>query len=155
MNPYFLLEPNAVAIVAAKSKDAILHALAERFSDTYGFEAAEVLERLNERECLGSTGFGRGVAIPHARADGQGQRRPVVALLKLEEPVDFDAADGMPIDLVFGLVSPENSGATHLHALAAISRLVRDERIHEALSEAPDAEALFGLMSNAADRDAA
>ena len=59
------------------------------------------------------------------------------------------------MDLVFGLVSPEQCGATHLHALAAISRLVRDERIHEALNEAPDAEALYGLVSNAADRDAA
>ena len=55
----------------------------------------------------------------------------------------------MPVDLVFGLLSPENSGATHLHALAAISRLVRDERVHEALSEAPDAEALYGLLANA------
>ena len=62
-----------------------------------------------------------------------GVNRPVAALLKLEEPVDFDAADGLPVDLVFGLLSPENSGATHLHALAAISRLVRDERVHDAL----------------------
>ena len=61
----------------------------------------------------------------------------------------------MPVDLVFGLVSPENGGVGHLHALAAISRLVRDERVHDALSEAPDAEALYGLISNAADRDAA
>jgi PTS system nitrogen regulatory IIA component len=76
-------------------------------------------------------------------------------LLRLSEPTEFAAADGMPVDLVFGLVSPENSGAAHLHALAAISRLVRDERIHEALSEAPDAEALYGLISNVADRDAA
>ena len=153
MNAHFLLEPNAVAIVKAKSKDAILAELAERFAESYALDSAEVLERLNERESLGSTGFGRGVAIPHARVEGP--RRPVAVLLKLAEPVDFAAADGMPVDLVFGLVSPENSGATHLHALAAISRLVRDERIHEALSEAPNAEALYGLMSNAADRDAA
>lgn len=153
MNAHFHLDPAAVAIVAAKSKDAILEALAAQFAAAYRLDAAEVLERLNERESLGSTGFGRGVAIPHARVDGV--NRPVAALLKLAEPTDFDAADGMAVDLVFGLVSPEQCGATHLHALAAISRLVRDERIHEALSEAPDVEALYGLVSNAADRDAA
>jgi PTS system nitrogen regulatory IIA component len=153
MNSHYLFEPSAVAIVSAKTKAAILEALADRFADSYDLDAAEVLERLNERECLGSTGFGRGVAIPHARVEGL--NRPVAALLKLTEPTDFAAADGMPIDLVFGLVSPEHSGATHLYALAALSRLVRDERVHEALSEAPDTEALYGLVSNAADRDAA
>jgi PTS system nitrogen regulatory IIA component len=153
MTAHFHLDPAAVAIVTAKSKDAILEALARQFAAAYDLDAAAVLERLNEREHLGSTGFGRGVAIPHARVEGL--KRPVAALLKLADPVDFNAADGLPVDLVFGLVSPEQCGATHLHALAAISRLVRDERIHEALSEAPDAEALYGLVSNAADRDAA
>jgi PTS system nitrogen regulatory IIA component len=82
-------------------------------------------------------------------------RRPVAPHLHPDEPFDYVAADGMPVDLVFGLVSPESSGVGHLHALAAISRLVRDERVHDALSEAPDAEALYGLLANAADRDAA
>ena len=153
MNAHFLLDPSAVEIVTAKSKQSILETLARRFAASYGLDAAAVLERLQERENLGSTGFGRGVAIPHARVEGF--RRPVAALLKLEEPVDFAAADGMPVDLVFGLVSPETSGVGHLHALAAISRLVREERIHDALTEAPDAEALYGLIANASDRDAA
>jgi PTS system nitrogen regulatory IIA component len=153
MNPHFLFEPDAVGIVSAKSKDSILELLARRFADSYGLDAGDVLDRLQEREHLGSTGFGRGVAIPHARVDGL--RRPVAALLKLKEPVAFAAADGLPVDLVFGLVSPEQSGVAHLHALAAISRLVRDERVHDALSEAPDVEALYGLIANAADRDAA
>ena len=153
MNAHFHLDPAAVAIVTARSKDAILEVLAGQFATAYKLDAAEVLERLNERESLGSTGFGRGVAIPHARVAGL--KRPVAALLKLAEATDFNAADGLPVDLVFGLVSPEHCGAAHLHALAAISRLVRDERIHEALSEAPDGEALYGLVSNAADRDAA
>ena len=153
MNAHFLLDPAAVAIVDATSKDAIFEQLAALFAESYGVEATKVLEGLQEREALGSTGFGRGVAIPHARIEGL--RRPVAALLKLSDPVDFAAADGLPVDLVFGLVSPENSGVGHLHALAAISRLVRDERIHEALNEAPDAEVLYGLISNATDRDAA
>ena len=153
MNAHFLLDPAAVAIVDVTSKDAIFEQLAALFAESYGVEATKVLEGLQEREALGSTGFGRGVAIPHARIEGL--RRPVAALLKLSDPVDFAAADGLPVDLVFGLVSPENSGVGHLHALAAISRLVRDERIHEALNEAPDAEVLYGLISNATDRDAA
>ena len=153
MNAHFLIDPAAVAIVDVTSKDAIFEQLAVLFAESYGVEATKVLEGLQEREALGSTGFGRGVAIPHARIEGL--RRPVAALLKLSDPVDFAAADGLPVDLVFGLVSPENSGVGHLHALAAISRLVRDERIHEALNEAPDAEVLYGLISNATDRDAA
>jgi PTS system nitrogen regulatory IIA component len=153
MNAHFLLDPTAVEIVSATTKQSILELLAQRFAASYGLDAANVLDRLQERENLGSTGFGRGVAIPHARVEGL--RRPVAALLRLEEPVDFAAADGLPVDLVIGLVSPEHSGVGHLHALAAISRLVRDERVHDALTEAPDVEAMYGLIANAADRDAA
>jgi PTS system nitrogen regulatory IIA component len=153
MNPVYSMKPEAVAIVEASDKHAIMAELARTFASGWKLDPELVLERLDERERLGSTGFGRGVAIPHARFPGL--RRPAAALLKLRHPVDFAAADGMPVDLVFGLLSPEHSGATHLHALAAISRLVRDERVHEALSEAPDEAALFGLLTNATDRDAA
>src|SRR3546814_10989545 len=97
------------------------------FGEAYGLDPVMVLDRLEERERLGSTGFGRGVAIPHARCPAI--HRPVVVLLRLEDPVDFAAADGMPGDLVFGLLSPENAGATHLHALAALSRLGSDHTL--------------------------
>jgi PTS system nitrogen regulatory IIA component len=153
MTSLFSLRPDAVGTIKAETKHEILERLAQRFAETYGLEAAEVLERLEERERLGSTGFGRGVAIPHARVTGI--KRPVAALLRLAEPVDFDAADAMPVDLVFGLLSPESAGVAHLHALAAISRLVRDERMHEAFNEAKDADALYALLTNATDRDAA
>jgi nitrogen PTS system EIIA component len=69
--------------------------------------------------------------------------------------VAFDAADGMPVDLVFGLLSPEAAGAAHLHALAAISRMMRDEKLHAAMIEAADGEALYALLANGIDRDAA
>ena len=153
MSPLFSIKPEAVAIIDAADKHAILHKLSETFAASYGLDADLVLEHLEERERLGSTGFGRGVAIPHARISGVS--RPVSVLLKLRQPADVAAADGLPVDLVFGLLSPENSGATHLHALAAISRLMRDERVHEALSDAPNKEALYGLLTNATDRDAA
>jgi PTS system nitrogen regulatory IIA component len=154
MSPLFSIKPEAVALVDAGDKQAILEKLSDVFAASYGLDAGEVLEHLEERERLGSTGFGRGVAIPHARM-ARVAGRPVAALLKLRHPADFAAADGLAVDLVFGLLSPENSGATHLHALAAISRLMRDDRVRDALSNAPDAEALYGLLTNATDRDAA
>ena len=153
MSSNFVLKPESVTLESAGSKGEILEKLAGVFASAFTLDAAVVLEQLQERECLGSTGFGRGIAIPHARMSGI--NRPLVALLKLDKAADFDAADGLPVDLVFGLLSPENCGATHLHALAEISRLARDERMHEALSDAPDAEALYALLTNVTDRDAA
>ena len=153
MNSNFAIKPEAVRVVQADSKDEILELLSGLLAEAWSLEPAQVLEHLEERESLGSTGFGRGVAIPHARMPDL--NLPVAALLKLERPVAFDAADGLPVDLVFGLLSPANSGATHLHALAEISRLVRDDRVHDALSDAPDAEALYSLLANVTDRDAA
>lgn len=153
MNASFAIKPEAVAILCAKDKPAILEELARLFEKAWDLNAEQVLENLEEREMLGSTGFGRGVAIPHARLAGVA--RPIAALIRLQRQVDFDAADGMPVELVIGLLSPENSGVAHLHALAAISRLVRDERMRDALVEAPDEEAIYGLLTNATDRDAA
>lgn len=153
MTALFTLAPEAVATVRLDSKPAILGAIAERFAAVYALDAGLVLERVAEREALGSTGFGRGVAIPHARLPQL--NRPVAAFLRLEAPVAFEAADGMPVDLIFGLLSPEHAGAAHLHALASISRMMRNDAMHEALSQAPSDEALYGLLSNVIDRDAA
>ncbi len=157
MNANFKLLPEAVAIVGATDKQRILETLAKRLADSYSLDQDEVLEGLEEREKLGSTGFGSGVAIPHARMDDL--TRPVAALLRLESPVDFDSADAMPVDLVIGLLSPSNAGVAHLHALAAISRMVRDEATYDALVNAADAEALNALLTNISgsgiDRDAA
>ncbi|MGN6497136.1 MAG: PTS sugar transporter subunit IIA [Tsuneonella sp.] len=153
MNPHFKLLPEAVWVGEAAGKAQILELLAGRLAEVYGLERAVVLEGLQEREMLGSTGFGRGVALPHARIEKL--TRPVAALLRLSAPVDFAAADGMPVDLVVGLLSPANAGVAHLQALAAISRLARDEDIHRALTEAADAETLYALLTNATDRDAA
>ena len=153
MDPHFTLEPDAVRVTRVADKSAALRFLSEICAETYGLDAKEVEACLLEREELGSTGFGRGVAIPHARL-GQ-VNRPVAALLKLSSPVAFDAADGMPVELAFGLISPENAGAAHLHALAAISRMVREETTHRILMEATDAETLRASLANANDRDVA
>ncbi len=153
MSALFTLLPEAVGTIRADDKQAILRQLADRFAAVYALDVHTVIERIEERERLGSTGFGRGVAIPHARIEGL--TRPVAVFFRLETPVSFDAADGLPVDLVFGLLSPDQAGVAHLHALAAISRLMRDERMHQALTEAPGSEALYGLLSNVIDRDAA
>lgn len=153
MTALFTLLPDAVGTIRADSKAEILEQLAAKFASVYDLDAAVVLTRIEERERLGSTGFGRGVAIPHARITGI--TRPVAAFLRLDAPVVFDAADGMPVDLVFGLLSPEHAGAAHLHALAAISRMMRDDAMHAALNLAPGTEAIYGLISNVIDRDAA
>ena len=153
MTALFTLDQQAVRMVRADTKQQILADLSRCFSDVYALDFEIVSEGIEEREKLGSTGFGRGVAIPHARIDKL--ERPVAAFFRLENPVEFAAADGMPVDCVFGLLSPSQAGATHLQALAAISRLMRDERMHERLVSAPDAEALYGLLVNVIDRDAA
>lgn len=149
----FTLLPEAVGTIRAESKPAILEMLADRFAAVYGLDRDVVLAGIRQRESLGSTGFGRGVAIPHARVAGV--HRPVAVFLRLEAPVLFDAADGMPVDIIFGLLSPEHAGAIHLHALAAISRMMRDEAMRQALVDAPDSEALYGLLCNVIDSHAA
>jgi len=153
MSALYLLDPAAVGSCHAVSKNEVLVALAARFADVYDLDVTLVQDLIEERERLGSTGFGRGVAIPHARIPGL--RRPVCAVLRLAAPVSFDSADGLPVDIVFGLLSPDQSGATHLHALAAISRMMRDDRLRDRLSDASDDEAVFALLTSETDRHAA
>lgn len=153
MTVTFKIVPNAVVSTDAEDKAAILERLAALFAHAYGLGADEVLEALEERERLGSTGFGRAIALPHARMENL--NRPIAALMRLANPVEYNSADGLPVDLVIGLISPANAGAMHLHALAEISRLVRDEATHDALAGAQDEEQLYALLTNASSRDAA
>lgn len=153
MDVNLALSPQAILFDRIDSKPKVLAALAELLAGAYGLDQNEVLENLEAREALGSTGFGRGVAIPHCRS--KDIRRPSLALIRLEAPIDFAAADALPVTLVCGLVSPENAGATHLHALAAISRLTRDEAKLQMLADAPTTEAAFTLLTEQFERDAA
>ena len=149
----YTLIPEAVCTSRADSKQAILDEVADCFAHAYRLDRDEVREGIGLREEIGSTGFGRGVAIPHARLHGL--KRPVAVFFRLAAPVDFEAADALPVDLVFALLSPDAAGASHLHALAAISRLMRDESIQASLIAAKREDELFGLLSNVIDRDAA
>lgn len=127
----------------ARCKREVLSAMAERASELTGIPAEAIRETLQEREQLGSTGVGRGVAIPHGKIEGLSQ---VIGLLaRLETPVDFDAVDDQPVDLVFLLLAPVNATAAHLKALAKVSRLLRDDESRQALRGAKTAEALFAI----------
>jgi PTS system nitrogen regulatory IIA component len=135
------------------NKRSLLKQLAELAAQRLGLDSAPVLAAINEREQLGSTGFGQGVAIPHAKVDGLDRIHGYFA--RLGEPVDYKAIDGRPVDLLFLLLSPPNAGADHLKALAAISRVTRDAAMLERLRGARSRDALAALLMGADERDAA
>lgn len=141
-----LASPDAVlASVKATGKKALLADLAARGAPLLGVEERRLFDRLLERERLGSTGIGGGIAIPHARLASVTQPRGLFA--RLGHPVDFDAIDDRPVDLVFLLVAPEGAGADHLKALARVSRLLRDRALVEKLRATEGAEALYALLT--------
>ncbi|HEV2595135.1 MAG TPA: PTS sugar transporter subunit IIA [Sphingomicrobium sp.] len=135
------------------NKRSLLKQLAELAGQRLGIDAASILAGLNEREQLGSTGFGHGVAIPHAKIDGLNRIYGLFA--RLGEAVEYKAIDGKPVDLVFLLLSPPGVGAEHLKALAAISRVTRDAATLERLRGARSRDALAAVLMGADERDAA
>jgi nitrogen PTS system EIIA component len=135
------------------SKDALLSTLAALAAKNYGFDANAAQESLVERERLGPTGFGGGTAIPHCKVAGLDG--PVGVFARLEKPVEYEAIDDEPVDLVFALFSPVNDGAAHLKALAEVSRMFRDEASRAQLRGAKDADALYALLAGFEERDAA
>jgi PTS system nitrogen regulatory IIA component len=149
-----LLGPGAIlAQIDAPNKKQLLQDLSQHASAALGLEAHDIFDILWERERLGTTGVGYGIAIPHGRIGGLTQVRGFFA--RLSAPVAFEAVDDRPVDLVFLLLSPESAGADHLHALATVSRLLRDSKLCESLREARDAAALERLLSTAATAQAA
>lgn len=149
-----IVAPEALhAGLNATSKKHLMQELAQRAADAYGLSQRPVFEALLERERLGSTGMGRGVAIPHARLEGLD--RIVGVFSRLQKPIDYDAADGEPVDLVFALFAPEDSGADHLRALARISRSLRDASICSKLRSADQAAAIYAVLTNPVNSKAA
>jgi len=135
------------------NKRSLFKQLADLAAQRLGIGAGVALAGLNEREQLGSTGFGQGVAIPHAKIEGLPQIYSLFA--RLSEPVDYKAIDSRPVDLVFLLLSPPDAGAEHLKALAAISRVTRDGATLERLRGARTRDALAAVLMGADERDAA
>lgn len=149
-----LLSPEAVIpSLKAKTKKQLLQELSARAARLTGLEERYVFDTLLQRERLSSTGLGQGIAIPHAKFAGL--KRITGIFARLAEPVDFDAADGAPVDIVFLLLAPEGAGADHLKALARISRLLREGPAVEKLRASKDAGALYAVLTESTTSHAA
>ena len=141
-----LVAPNAVmpALAVATKKQA-LQELAARAAALCGQSESSIFEILQQREKLGSTAVGNGVAIPHGKLPKLGRLFGLFA--RLEKPIDFEALDGQPVDLVFLLLAPEGAGADHLKALARVARLLRDPAVAAKLRESQTADALYAALA--------
>ena len=141
-----LVAPNAVIpALKANSKRQALTELAAKAAELSGQNERTILEILQQREKLGSTGVGNGIAIPHGKLPKLGRLFGLFA--RLDRPIDFEALDGQPVDLVFLLLAPEGAGADHLKALARVARLLRDSEVARKLRDSRDAEALYAVLA--------
>lgn len=141
-----ILKADAVkSIASCTSKKRLFHDLGELAEASYGLNAVDVIDALIDRENLGPTGVGQGIALPHARMP---QTDKVVGLfLRLEKPLDFDAVDRQPVDLVFALIAPQDAGVDHLKALALVSRTLRNNAICTKLRANSDANTLHTILT--------
>ncbi len=137
----------------ASSKKQALQDLARRAADITGLHERAIFDVLMERERLGTTGVGNGIAIPHGKMANLDRLYGLFA--RLEHSVDFQSIDEQPVDLIFLLLAPESAGADHLKALARVSRLLRDGSVCEKLRGTDDAEALFALLTESMENRAA
>ena len=146
MNISDLLAPDAILpALKAQTKKQLLQELAARAHQITRMPERRIFETLVERERLGTTGVGAGIAIPHGRL---GEAKTITGVFaRLETPIDYEAVDGQPVDLVFTLLAPEDAGADHLKALARVSRLLRNAATCEKLRATSSAEALYAILT--------
>jgi PTS system nitrogen regulatory IIA component len=141
-----LVMPDAVIpTLRANGKKQVLQELAAKAAELTGQDERTVHEILLQRERLGSTGVGNGIAIPHGKLAKLDRLFGLFA--RLDHPIDFEALDGQPVDLVFLLLAPESAGADHLKALARIARLLRDSAVADRLRESRDAQAIYAVLA--------
>ena len=149
-----ILAPDGVdEAVGVTSKKGLLQHLATVSARRIGVDAREIAAALAEREKLGSTGFGGGVALPHVRLPGTDRISGFFA--RLATPLQYQAVDRLPVDLVFMLASPVDAGADHLKALARVSRVMRDKQMLAKLRGARSRDAIYALLTGGEARDAA
>jgi PTS system nitrogen regulatory IIA component len=148
-----LVQDGVIPTLKAKSKKQALHMLSERAAELTLLPARDIYNTLLQREALGSTGMGRGIAIPHVKF--RQLDRIVCLFARLDEPIDFDSIDGEPVDIVFLLLAPEHASGDHLKALARISRLLREPSALERLRAARDRSALYAVLTAPATSHAA
>ena len=141
-----LLSPDAIlSALRVNGKKQALQEMSERAAQVSGLSAREIFDALLQRERLGSTGVGDGIAIPHGKLANCKHIFGIFA--RLERPIDFEALDGLPVDLIFLLIAPESAGADHLMALAMIARVLRDQAMAAQLRATRDASALYSLLT--------
>jgi len=128
------------------SKKRLLQSISEQAEALNGLSQQKVFEALQERELLGATGMGKGIAVPHARMSDVDQ--VIGFFTRLDEAIDFDSVDRRPVDLVFTLLAPEDAGADHLKALARVSRTLRDEATCRKLRSTDDASAIYAILTD-------
>lgn len=149
-----LLAPNAVfPMLRASSKKQVLQELAQHAAQLAERDQREIFETLLQRERLGSTGVGNGIAIPHGKLPNLGKLFGLFA--RLEKPIDFESLDGEPVDLVFLLLAPEAAGADHLKALARVARMLRDPDVVEKLRASRDQTLMYNLLTASSASNAA
>ena len=149
-----LVAPNAIIpALKVNNKKQAIQELAARAAELTGQSERAILEILLQREKLGSTAVGNGVAIPHGKLPKLGRLFGLFA--RLERGIDFEALDGQPVDLIFLLLAPEAAGADHLKALARVARLLRDPEIARKLRDSRDADALYAVLAMPAASSAA
>ncbi|WP_454658150.1 PTS IIA-like nitrogen regulatory protein PtsN [Bosea beijingensis] len=144
-----LLSPAAViSPLRANGKKQALQELAQHAATLTGLPDRELFEALLQRERLGSTGIGDGIAIPHGRMPGID--RLVGLFARTEKPIDFDALDGQPVDIIFVLIAPEGAGADHLKALARVARVLRNQSVLEQVRKIRDPAAIYAILAESA-----
>lgn len=149
-----LLKPEAVkALTSASSKKRLMQEISDLSEQAYGLNADIVLDALLEREALGPTGVGNGIALPHARLEDLD--KVVGVFLLLDKPIDFGSVDRQPVDIAFALFAPENAGVDHLKALALVSRTLRDTSFCKKLRSNPDPTTLHTILTSAQSEQAA
>lgn len=149
-----LLSPAAImSSVRVNSKKAVISELSERAGSAYGLDTRAIYDSVLQRERLGSTGVGKGVAIPHGKLAGCERLFGVFA--RLDRPVPFDAVDGEPVDLAFLLLAPEAAGAEHLKALARIARRLREPHVTARLRATQDPATILAIFGEAPTSNAA
>jgi len=141
-----LVAPNAIIpALKVNGKKQTLQELSAKAAELCGQNERTILEILIQREKLGSTGVGNGIAIPHGKLPKLARLFGLFA--RLERPIDFESLDGQPVDLVFLLLAPEGAGADHLKALARVARLLRDQDVARKLRDSRDAETLYAVLA--------
>jgi nitrogen PTS system EIIA component len=149
-----LLDPSGVIPnLRVTSKRQALQELARRAATLIGEDEHKIFESLWEREQLGSTGIGNGTAVPHGRIPGF--KRMLTMFARLEKPIEFDAIDSQPVDLIFLLLTPADAGADHLKALARIARLLRNRAMCAKLRGTESTDAIYALLTDRAASHAA